>query len=239
MPKHPKKLTNANQGYWDRIKRARSWIERAEELGPENGDSGNTRDGSRTSDPQQLFILYWIAFNSLYGRVNESAGGGYLRPVDDAEWFVNQICHLDSEGRIRSAMEPEAVRKDAKNLLSSHFLFDRYWRDGYTQSVKTSLEEEVEESLMALEHGSLDSYLTRLLWRRLRVLRNQIFHGASTNRDSLNTHTLGPALRIMKVLLPAFLKIMETRADKETDWPKVPYPRWDSPQHPDPRGPRG
>jgi len=117
----PKKLTEASRGYWDRIKRAKSWIERAKEV--EAGDA---------PDSQQLFILYWIAFNSMYGRVNESPSGGYLRRTDDAEWFIRQICRLDSQGRIGAVLEPKAARKDAENLLSSHFLFDGYWRDGYT-----------------------------------------------------------------------------------------------------------
>jgi len=68
-----KTLTEANQGYWDRIKRAKSWIECAKEI--EAADAAN---------PQQLFILYWIAFNSMYGRVKkiQVAGtfGGPMTP---------------------------------------------------------------------------------------------------------------------------------------------------------------
>jgi len=223
-----KTLTEANQGYWDRIKRAKSWIECAKEI--EAADAAN---------PQQLFILYWIAFNSMYGRVKENPSGGYLRRTDDAEWFIGQICHLDSQGRIGAVLGPKAARKDAENLLPSHFLFDGYWRDGYTGKIKKKIKEHAAGAVAAFEGGSLESYLTTLLWGRLRVLRNQIFHGGSTNRDSFNTHTLGPALRIIKVLLPAFLEVMEARHDKEVEWPKIPYPPWDSPQHPHPRGPRG
>ena len=233
MSKKPKKLTKANQGYWDRIKRARSWVGLAQEL------DSDDQEGVK-ADPQQLFVLYWVAFNSMYGRVNETDRGGYLRPIDDdAKWFIGQVCHLDSEGRIRSAMEAGSLRRDAKTLLCSHFLLDGYWRHGFTGAVKSKLDDQAEKALAALESDSFEPYLTTLIWGRLRVLRNQIFHGGSTNRDSLNAHTLGPALRIMKALVPAFLEVMEARDDKETDWPKIPYPRWDSPQHPEPKGPRG
>ncbi|MEK7386682.1 MAG: hypothetical protein AABZ83_09565, partial [candidate division NC10 bacterium] len=66
----------ANQGYWDRIKRARSWVGLAQEL------DSDDQEGVK-ADPQQLFVLYWVAFNSMYGRVNETDRGGYLRPIDD------------------------------------------------------------------------------------------------------------------------------------------------------------
>jgi hypothetical protein len=71
------KLTEDNQGYWDRIKRARSWIERARALETE------TTLGDELIDSQQLFIMYWIAFNAMYGRTNETDQGRYLRPADD------------------------------------------------------------------------------------------------------------------------------------------------------------
>lgn len=233
MPKHPRKLTSANQGYWDRVKRARSWVQLAQELEADDGTATPT-------DPQQMFVLYWIAFNSMYGRVNETERGRYLRPIDDdAKWFIGQILRLDSQGRIRSAIEPESLRKDAENLLSSHFLFDGYWCDGYTGDVRARLGDQAKKAIDTFEEGQLESFLMTLIWGRLRVLRNQIFHGGSTNRDSLNAHTLGPALRIMKALIPTFLDVMEAREDKQTDWPRIPYPRWNSPQHPHPQGPRG
>jgi len=64
------------------------------------------------------------------------------------------------------------------------------------------------------------------------VLRNQVFHGCSTNRDSLNKDTLDPALEVLGALVRLFLEIMEGRMDKETEWPPIPFPRRDSPQHP-------
>lgn len=94
------KLTEDNQGYWDRIKRARSWIERARTLETEATQNGELVDS------QQLFIIYWIAFNAMYGRINETDQGRYLRPGDDdARWFLRWICDMDTgQGRIKSTL---------------------------------------------------------------------------------------------------------------------------------------
>jgi hypothetical protein len=224
------KLTEENQGYWDRIKRARSWIERARALDTETTQRGEV------ADSQQLFIMYWIAFNSMYGRLNESGQGRYLRPGDDdARWFLRRICDLDSgQGRIESALAD--LRKDAHALLKSRYLSEPYWREGHSSRVKRDLENETSVAEETLDACDLHPYLTTLLWRRTRVLRNQVFHGCSTNRDSLNKDTLDPALKVLAVLVPLFLEIMEDRTDKAADWPRIPFPRRGSPHHPQSSG---
>lgn len=230
MTSHTAKLTEDNQGYWDRIKRARSWVNRALESAAIDSESG--------ADSQELFIMYWIAFNALYGRVNETGHGRYLRPGDDdARWFLRMISDLDAgTGRIGSAVS--AFRKDAHSLLKSRYLSEAYWREGYSANVKRQLEEETTAAEDALDSGDLHPYLATLLWGRVRVLRNQIFHGCSTNRNSLNKDALEPALRVLSELIPVFVEVMEDRVDKENEWPRVPFPRRGSPQHPTARGHR-
>lgn len=229
MTSHPAKLTKENQGYWDRIKRARSWITRARAVNSAAVDS---------DDAQELFIMYWIGFNALYGRVNETGHGCYLRPGDDdAQWFLRRICDLDS-GAARIGAAVSAVRKDAHSLLKSRYLSDAYWREGYTPGVKRQLEEEASTAEDALDSGDLHTYLTILLWGRIRLLRNQIFHGCSTHRDSLNKDAFDPALRVLGELIPVFIDVMEERGDTEDEWPRLPFPRRGSPQHRTARGHR-
>lgn len=175
--------------------------------------------------------MYWIGFNAWYGRLNETGQGRYLRPGDDdARWFLRRICDLDS-GTARIEAPVSAVRKDAASLLKSRYLTEACWREGYSPTVKRQLEEETTAAEQAVTTGDFHSYLATLLWGRVRVLRNQIFHGCSTNRDSLNKDTLGPALRVLDELIPVFVEVMEARVDKENEWPRIPFPRRGSPQH--------
>jgi hypothetical protein len=94
------------------------------------------------------------------------------------------------------------------------------------------LEEATDAAEIALAVGELSFYLSTLLWDRIRVLRNQIFHGCSTNRGSLNKDATEPAVRVLGGLIPLFVEIMEERVDKENEWPRIPFPRRGSPQHP-------
>ena len=192
-------------------------------------------DSEDRADSQELFIMHWIAFNALYGRVNETGHGRYLRPGDDdARWFLRMICDLDAgTGRIKSALS--ALRKEAHALLKSRYLSEPYWRQGYSANVKRQLEEETTAAENGLASGDPHPYLTTLLWGRVRVLRNQIFHGCSTNRDSLNKEDVEPALRVLSELIPLFVRVMEERIDKENEWPRIPFPRRGSPQHPSAR----
>ena len=55
---------------------------------------------------KNLFVMYWIAFKALYGRVNETGHGSYLRDgSDDARWSLRRICELDvGVGRLGLAL---------------------------------------------------------------------------------------------------------------------------------------
>jgi hypothetical protein len=225
-------LTEDNQGYWDRIKRARSWVDRARAL-----ESEKIQD-DESANSQELLIMYWIAFNAMYGRMNERDHGRYLRPGDDdARWFLRRICDLDAGvDSIRSALTE--LSRETHELLKSVYLSETYWREGYSSNVRRDLQEKTTEVEKALDAGDVHPYVTALLWGRIRMLRNQIFHGCSTNHDSLNKDALKPALRVLSVLIPLFLETMEGRVDKQTEWPRIPFPRRGSPQHPKTRGHR-
>lgn len=217
MTSHKTKLTENNQGYRDRIKRARSWVNRAQAVESAASDS---EDGP---DSQGVFIMYWIAFNALYGRVNETSQGRYLRPGDDdARWFLRRICDLDA-GTDRIGKAVVTFRKDAHSLLRSRYLSETYWREGYSPKLKRQLEQETTAAEEALDSGDLHTYWETLLWGRVRVLRNQIFHGCSTNRDSLNKDALDPALRVLSELIPVFVDVMEERVDMENEWPRIQH----------------
>jgi hypothetical protein len=221
------KLTKENQGYWDRIKRAKSWLNRARAVESEEVQA----DGDSRS--QEIFIMYWVAFNAMYGRIKEIPHGRYLRyGEDDAQWFIRWICDLDaSEGRIVLALRN--LSKQGRALMKSRYLSQAYWREGYSPTVRRQLDEDTIAAEEELKAGKIHSYMTSLLWGRIRVVRNQILHGCSTSRDSLNKDDLDPALDVLSVVIPLFLQIMEDRIDKETEWPPIPFPRRGSPQHPE------
>ncbi len=206
------KLTYENQGFWDRLQRAGSWISRSETF-------------QEWDDYHGPFISYWIAFNALYGRHDEIRG---RKDIDDIEWFLSRICELDQEdGSLSRIMS--AIKQKTDRLLRDQFLSEIYWKEGLSSHFKRRQDEDLKEARTAYNQGKLAEYLT-ILFKRLQVLRNQVFHGCSTDKKSLNKNSLRPALEILEELVPHFWKIFKAHGQRY-DWPKVPYPRRDSPHH--------
>ena len=208
------KLTYKNQGYWDRLHRAESWISRAENLKEQEWD-----------DYHGPFIFYWIAFNSLYGRHHETR----WVEMDDIDGFLSRLCELDrAHGSLTGILRDLKPKTD--RLLNDKFLSKTYWQEGLSTRFKKKQDKDFEKAQTAYKEEKFDKYLT-ILFERLLVLRNQIFHGCSTDKRSLNKNSLRPALEILEELVPQFLKIFKDHG-QGSDWPKVPYPRSGSPQHP-------
>ena len=217
----PPKLTCENQGYRDRLGRAESWIKRAKNLQEQNCKEQEWED----YDYHGPFIFYWIAFNALYGQQHERR----MEEINDIHWFLSRICELDQEdGSLSQTLS--GIKQKTDRLLKDQFLSKTYWEKGPSSNFKRSQEEDFEKAKTAYDGGKFDGYLT-ILFDRLRVLRNQIFHGCSTDRKSLNKNSLRPALEILEELVPQFWEIFKAHGQK-SDWGKVPYPRKDSPQHP-------
>ena len=73
-----------------------------------------------------------------------------------------------------------------------------------------------------------------VVWR-LRVLRNQIFHGCATDthskRSAAGESELEAGSRLLGELVWSFLKLMVTGAGRRSYWPLIPFPRAGSAQH--------
>ena len=153
------KLTYENQGYRDRLKRAESWIDRAKSLKEQEWD-----------DYHGPYIFYWIAFNALYGKQHET----WWVEMDDINGFLSRICELDSAHRSLSGILRD-LKPKTDRLLKDKFLSKTYWREGLATRFKKKQDKEFEKAQTAYKEKKFDGYLT-ILFERLLVLRNQIFH---------------------------------------------------------------
>ncbi len=209
-------LTKDNQGYHDRLQRARSWLDRIADIPIVSRDQ---------RDYEGAFICYWIALNALYAqRKNE-------RKEDELEsaWLVRMLCKLDRYGKIRDTIS--GVKQQADALIHKKYLYSLYWSEGTTAEVLRNLGKDGQKAREAWRDEDIGRYL-EILFRRLHVLRNQIFHGCSTDHRSLNRGSLRPAVEVLEALVPALVEVMESFG-KSTAWPRIEFPRDGSPQNPD------
>jgi hypothetical protein len=120
------KITRDNQGLIGRIKRATSWIQRAEEA-----QAIETEE-----DLQGKYLALWVAFNALYSRSKESQ----LKEWKTIESYLNKIVQIDGDERQISHAFGKYEKK-ARNILKDEFLCDEYWHSTEPlKAIRKSLE---------------------------------------------------------------------------------------------------
>jgi len=198
----PKDQIAEHQDFAIRVWRALSWLERA--------------DGMGTDDLEGRFISAWIAFNALYGRVDDSN-----HPWGDREgWgaFLAQIWRLDHRGRLSRVMHKRQLQ--VLKLIENKYLSSRFWDEG--ESVAPQVKKELRQALAAFGTKKMLTVL-QLLFERLYTMRNQVLHGASTKGSKLNRRTLQGSGSILLDLLPEMLAITMEDGIGE-DWGRVCFP---------------
>lgn len=170
-----------------RCHRAHTWITPARHL-PE-------------SDLDGQFIFYWIAVNALYGQPK------YLQnktdrtnDLVDLQTFLNSVIPHDTQGRIQSAMK--SVSDEIDQLLIERYLCKSCWKHWHTRGLLTRLEREQD----SCRHRDTGTNLNRA-FSRLYVLRNQLFHGCSSDGGSKNRDMLKRAVKVLERLAPVLQEL--------------------------------
>jgi len=228
------------QGYYDRLQRACSWLAK----------------GKSVSDPEAGFVFSWIALNALSGVRSETyetewwIWEGELRPrlvkqqygdqtPRELEWYLWRICGLDVDGRVlRNVIKDNW--SDVKMILRTRYLMQKYWAlrsqtDELKRQSKSS-EGTVRDAIGSLvDREKMYWALCEIIVWRLRVLRNQLFHGCATDthskRRAAGESELDAGWRLLGELVWAFLRLMATEVGRTSYWPPIPYPRVGSLQH--------
>ncbi len=199
----PKADREVHQDFSIRVWRALSWMERAEAL-----DAG---------DIEGRFISCWIGINALYARIDD-----HNKPWGDREalgTFLTRIYKLDSKGRFRKILVKRQTA--VLGLIDDKYLCSAFWSSGGSQ-VTRNIRAEVQKTILSFrKHYQLP--ILRSLFERLYVMRNQVFHGASTKGSRLNRRALRACGNILADMLSASLSTMIDHGIHE-DWGSVCFP---------------
>ncbi len=201
----PKEQRDAHQPFAIRVWRALSWLERAEQAG----------------EVEDQFIASWISFNALYGRLdNENRAWGDREAMGA---FLSAIWNLDDEGQIRRVLCRRQL--PVLKLVETKYLYDKFWLapgDNYDHE----LHQIIRDLLPRFGKSNMLCVL-RALFDRLYVMRNQVFHGASTKGSNLNRRTLTQSAAMLGEILPVMIGIM-IEYGIEKDWGGVCFPPMDA-----------
>ena len=175
------------------------------------------------NDFDTAFILYWIAFNTLYSSHQTVRQGETER--HQINRFLQQICSLDQNQSLYNTVwhnYPGSIR----NLLSNQYIFLQYWEDptAATESPewKASLDRERSQIEKLLKNPNKVFPILDKVFSRLYVLRNQLMHGAATHGGSINREQVDLSLRFIHCTLPVIAEIF--RANPNENWGVPLYP---------------
>ena len=205
-----------------RVQRSLSWLQRAGELG-------------ERSDPDVTFILSWISFESLYGQVKKN---GFDESTPTNRKIMEYLHRLETiqydRKRVSDALK--FVFPEIKNLFGNPFIDNGAWQkyyDHHSRSGKFSNPFEHKPALVKqsdLAQVEKTNKLLQELFKRLFLLRNQLFHGNATLKgaDTERASQVIYGSKVVQHLVPHFIWIMLDQMEHypESDkWGTIPYPR--------------
>lgn len=231
------------QGFYDRLQRACSWLAKAKRI---------------AVNPEAEFIFGWIALNALCGIRQEVfitewwekekiLHPAFRQPqnkrvLEELEWFLWHIIALDIDGRILRDIIKRRF-SDIKTVVRTRYLMPGFWKwkcrtEADIKKAADMSERRIKDSISGssvFDQEKLYWILFEVLIGRLRILRNQLFHGCATDTQSKRRSSGGSELeagtRILIDMVWAFLTLMATESGQSCNWPPIPYPRADSLQH--------
>mgnify|MGYP001169772724 FL=1 len=192
-------------GYEDsfsiRIHRSLSWLNRSEK---------------EIKDLDAKFIFLWISLNSAYSIHMDG-----LKNQGDEELRSDLFETLLKNGQneIHDIIY-ERFSHEVRSILSNEFILTSFWEG--KDDWETKLKNEKREVQDALRDRNETIYILTILFKRLYVLRNQIFHGGSTWQGKLNRQQVKDGANLLSYFLPAILSIMMENSND--NWGVLAYP---------------
>ena len=220
----------------DRMRRAKSWLARANRAVSEGEKAG--ADADDTGFACERFMFLWISFNAAYGYEMEedqkhavySEEKGKFTEKKKFTKFLDEIVRQDRKRIIHNILW-ERYPGPVQDLLENKYVFRPFWESIRGSSSgggwKQKFEGDKRRSFRELANGNVERVLEIVFWR-LYELRNQIFHGGATFAEGWGQDQITNGSRIMADLVPVILDIMDTHIAENPDtkvWGKVAYPR--------------
>jgi len=189
-----------------RVHRALSWMQAAREA----------------EQPDAQFIFLWIAFNAVYAqeiREQEEFGDkGTFRQ------FLERLIALDQDDLIYDLAWSNYSGK-IRLLIDNPFVSSYFW--DYRKGRLT--EAEWQRRFDSCKRAAQNALSTKdcvtfmgILFDRLYILRNQLIHGGSTWKSTVNRAQVRDGARILEKFVPAIVHIVLEHPNEEWGTPCFP-----------------
>ena len=204
----------SNKVLLTRARRALSWLEKSEKE--------NSQDAK--------FIFLWISLNCTYSKHTLQEDDRDLRNN-----FFELILESDDKKKSIWYLLNERYPEEITLIINNEHIYIDFWKDekhSFNQQKKLLWQASMDYENNKITDKLIDSknnkskedviYILNILFSRLYVLRNQIFHGGSTFEGSVNRTQVDDGSNLMQYLVPLFIKIM--LENPQNSYSEVPYP---------------
>lgn len=190
-----------------RIHRALSWLQRAEQ---------------EPDDDDARFIFLWIAFNAAYA--HELPDNMHFSETRLFYRFLSRLIENDQEQRLYKIIWNE-FPNSIRLLLDNPYVFQPFWEHQKGVIEETEWKEKFKRSKASAYRalGKMDTRKVLLvIFERLYVLRNQLFHGSATWNSRVNREQLKQATDLLGQLVPAIIAILLNSGSQVWGDPRYP-----------------
>ena len=190
-----------------RLHRSLSWIERADH---------------EATDMDAAFIFHWIGFNAAYASDLPESYVTEERALF-GEYF-EKIVRFDVKRKIYDAIWSR-FSGPIRLLLNNRYVFQPFWRHHNQPQTYGKWEDPFVRGQKTIGHALARQDTTvvlSILFDRLYVLRNQLFHGGATWNSRVNRRQVRDGAQIMAFLVPHFIELMMDHP--EAGWGPPYYP---------------
>ncbi len=206
-----------------RLYRSLSWLKAAE-------------GAAEGKDAEWRFMTLWISFNALYGGSDfiVSSSGDDKKKASEKQMFkrfLGDLIGQNKSGLLRALLP--AYEKFRSHLIDNKYVYYGFWIDQFTaretEKYSRHFNDDREKARRAFSDRNL-GVLLALVFERLYVLRNQVFHGAATYKGRVNRPQLDTAVLVMELLVPEMLRTVLDMLRNEPEygrWGRLPYPPLD------------
>ena len=196
---------NLEENFAIKLHRSISWLKRAE---------------NEIDDNDAKFIFLWISFNATYTGLESIKNQTYSRKVWN-KYFEILIDH-DKDRHIYEYIWKTFSSK-IRLVLRNQYLSASFWKNYNNNREIWADEQEKLKKKVNKALANQDSVsIMIILFDRLYVLRNQIFHGHSTWNSKVNREQLNLCTTLLAEIIPIFMTIM--LRNPSVDWGKLVVP---------------
>lgn len=204
-----------------RIRRALSWMQRAEK--------------EQQLEDDIRFIMLWIGLNALYESYVPEDKHSKYKEFKVVNEFLTKLLSLDQDGEIHRALwDNPKVKNKVLQLVKNKFVCREFWQSfherGTTRNWISDVESQISEDIKAVREAFQQRKTglkhLRIVFRRLYTLRNQMVHGSTTVKTVHGGTQRNQGNTVLAALLPVFISIMLNHPNE--DWGKLSYPSKDN-----------